>query len=296
MSIEYKAPGYMPMNDQTPPRQAKAAPLITCGVIILALAVGAGVLISSATRGQQAAATAQYTPTMTLDSWGATGTALYWQTFTPTAVTQTVTAEMTEEATAETTAEVTVTASSTPDDWQATGTAIYVTLSGMWTTTPIVEQLPTRTPVVWTPRPSSNGNSNTSGALPPSASNYINQVETQQAPIPPTARPPSQIVLTRQVTVVFVVTATPVPSETTAPPNNEPVTIIAPTRYLTETYTPTPSETPTATSTSTETPTATITPTETVTPTATFTETYTPTVTPTETPTLTDVPTEEIVQ
>lgn len=289
--IDHYGPGYDPTQDKIPPRQATMTPFITCGVIALVVMFAAGAVIALVASNRKTETAILGTPETTpdVDAWEATGTALYWQTFTPTA-TYTITA--TYEATEEVTPELTAEAASEAMNWQATGTAIWEILGGAWTVTP----RPTER-MGSTARPPNNrpptGDDGMSGAnLPPSANNYINQVNTDTAPIvksQPTDPPKPPIVVTRiEIVTATFPAATPTPTATIYRIQVTPIE--RPT--LTPTPTETPTETPTLTPTYTETATATMTHTATYTytPSATATETATLTPTPTETPT--DTPTE----
>lgn len=290
--IDHFPAGYNPTQDMIPPRQAKLGPLVGCGFMLLFGMCGLGFFISqqlghkSVASAPTAEDTAELTAEATVDDWGATGTAIYWQTFTPTATaSETPTPTATETPTA--------TASATADNWQATGTAIYVTLSGMWTATPTQppfgSSLAVETAAAYKPKP---GGSN-------SGFNYTQPVQQPQ----PTQRPPSVVIITREsppivVTrqVQIVITATFKPETTKeVQPTLPPTATRTPTLLPSATFTITPSQTPLPpTPTPSETPTASPTATETatVTPSATFTDvpTWTPEPTLTETPT--ETPTE----
>lgn len=290
--IDHYQPGYDPTRDHIPPRQASLGPLVTCGVMLLFFAFVVGGIVSFlATRHKQEAAalaTAESTPEataeITVDAWGATGTALYLATLTPTA-TETPTPTPTETAAA------TFTATRTPDNWQATGTAIYVTLSGMWSPTPTFNSGPSslavQTAAAYKPKPTRS-------------SSGLGVVGAQ--PIQPTQRPPSIVVITREsppivVTryVQVVVTATPMAESTQEVQPSATLTTVATLTLIstvTSTYTATATSSPTETTTVTMTPTATNTDTPTATATATFTDVPTWTFTPTLTETPTNIPTE----
>lgn len=285
-TYNYRQSGYNPTLNQQPPPRSSLRPYLTCGGLVLIITVVSILAIGMGINGQKAAQVAGTqtaialtpTATLTVDSWAMTGTAIYWLTYTPTP-----------------TLDVTLTPTSTgtvTPDVPATKTAIYMTLFPTSESTaelfgqPV--QRPTRTP---TTRPfinTGNGDTGTSGnTLPPSAGNYINSVETQQAPQPkpPTAAPQLPPIVVTRVDVV-IITATPWPTFT---PSFTPT--YTATWTATSTNTPTPTPTPTATLT----PTPTTTPTETPTPTATATPTETPTPIPTPTETPTEVLVEEIV-
>jgi hypothetical protein len=176
------------------------------------------------------------------------------------------------------------------DSWSLTGTAIWnatanpitpsATITDTPSPTPTGEQVtpPTAAPAA-TQAPqngSANGSQNTTGGSQPQ----------QPAPVYPTAQLQT-VVVTQQVTVPVIVTATPKPA--TAVPTAKPATATY-TPTFTDTPTATPTTTPTATPTSTDTPTST--PTFTDTPTATPTSTDTPTPSPTDTPVPTATPTD----
>lgn len=289
--IDHYGPGYDPTQDKIPPRQASLKPFMTCGVILLVVVFAAGAIIALVASNRKTETAIVNTPETTpdVDAWEATGTALYWQTFTPTATeTMTPTGEATEEATPELTAEVTTEATTEVMNWEATGTAIWEALSGhLWTHEPTATER-----MGSTARPPNNSvpGGNTSGSLPPSASDYIDKANTDTAPYskPQPTQPPLPPIVVTRVDVV-IITATPFPTFTLPPrPTLTPTPTWTLTPTITLTLTPTPSETATATYT----PTATPTETATVTATYTATHTETPTATATETPT--EIPTEAL--
>lgn len=286
-TYNFRPSGYNPTLNQQPPPRASAKPLITCAVIVLAAlfcgGFGLAFFLNSRQAGRiagtQTAIAKTPTVTPTINEWDMTGTAVYWLTYTPT---PTATPSPTEDVTATPTSTGTVT-----PDIPATKTAL-VSIFIVGTQTALASQpaepsslAARKTPLFPTARPNT---SITGDTLPPSASNYIGQVQaTQQPPqvIRVTSPPEPPIVVTR-VNVV-VITATPFPTEWPTATLTATVTFTF-TPSATATYTATASATPSETPTST--PSATFTPI----PTATWTETPTPTVTPSETPT--EVPTE----
>lgn len=280
----YRQSGYNPTTNQQPPPRTSARPLLTCGAIVLIVLFVAGIAAAMGINGQKAAQLAGTqtavaltpTATMTVDEWAMTGTAIYWLTYTPT-------------PTLDATFTPTSTGTVTPDI-PATITAIYMTLNPTAESTVEVFGNPLYKPTL---KPTSipiiiggnNGNTTSGNTLPPSAGNYINTMETQQAPQPkpPTSVPQPPIVVTRMVEVPVIVTATWPPTLTpslTHTPTRTPSPTLTATATPTETYTSTPSATPTETPTST--PSATATEFPSPTPTETFTATLTPTETPTE--------------
>ncbi|MBZ0282091.1 MAG: hypothetical protein K8L97_15230, partial [Anaerolineae bacterium] len=123
--ISYHPPGYDPTQDRLPPRQATAGPLITCGMLLLFACGVIGFLAGNFSKGQAGdVVTPESTPEVTMDDWSLTGTALYFVTLTPQTATPTHTATATETPTVEMTYTPVVT--NTPDNWQSTGTAIFI--------------------------------------------------------------------------------------------------------------------------------------------------------------------------
>lgn len=258
-SYSFHPPGYDPTQDRVPPRATGLKPLLTCGGLLFICIFVAGFGLSTAMSGGSKAkkteeAASSMTATNTLDPWSETGTALYWQTFTPTG-----TLSPTPTETATETATPTETTSPTLDDWSATGTALY--------------QL-TFTPVTGTPNIQA-----TIDALP---TLQPTRTPTQRPPVnnaPPA--PPERIFITQPPRVVIVTerVVVPVPIIVTAtasriPPSATPTPTETPTETPSATFTLTPTETPSETPTATATATFTDVPTET--PTATLEEALTP--------------------
>lgn len=246
-SYSFHPPGYDPTQDRVPPRATGLKPLLTCGGLLFICIFVAGFGLSTAMSGSSKAkkteeAASSMTATNTLDPWSETGTAIYWQTFTPTGtLSPTPTETATESATP------TETVSPTLDDWGATGTALYQLTFRPVTGTPNIQATidalptmhPTRTP---TQRPVNNA-----PPAPPERI-YITQpprvvIVTERVVVP------VPIIITATQPPIFMPTATQTPSETPSP-------------TFTLTPTETPSETPTATATATFTDVPTETPTE----------------------------------
>lgn len=283
-------PGYDPTQDQRPPRrESLTGCLLMIGGLLVCAVVSGFMLSTRAASDRQVAETAAaltLTVSPTLDAWALTGTALYWNTFTPTA---TFTETPTETPTGTLTASPTPTA--TADNWQATGTAIFLTLNPALQLelvgTPYVPTLDPNSVAAWsltqTARPPTSGGSSSTGSGAPI---IVNQPPASNAPVGSTGgnpEPPLPIIVTRVIEVPappIVVTATLTATHTPTPTQTATATF---TETPTPTHTATPSETPTATFTATFTPSPTGTPTET--PTATPSATHTPTPTETETPT-----------
>lgn len=263
--------GYDPTEDQIPPPRQSAAGAIGCGciglVVILLAVLGVATFLNNREE-QRLGATLTVialtpTATETVDAWAATGTAIFWKTYTPT-------------PTPEYTLTPTSTGTVTPD-FEATATALFATLMS-----------PTPTPSITPTYPGSSyytgGVNNGGGGSGGSGGNTV--VVTRIVTRPDYER----VEVTRQVQVLvpIVVTATPV---IPTPDSTDEVVIPPPEPTITPTWTasPTVTETPTLTPTWTETPT--YTPTWTETPTLTPTWTASPTETPTYTPTWTETPT-----
>jgi hypothetical protein len=337
--ISFVPPGYREDLDRIPP-SGKTGCFRIAGLSAAALAVVglAGFIVLSIINANQPAsqntiqsitqiptstppATATNPATATVDSWGATGTALALITASPTLdycwfLTPSPTPSNTPLPV-------------TPDAWAATGTAIALE-TGTPTHTPPATQAPPRawcdyvsqatatlTPLAIPRRPGSQAaeatDELTEEANPPL---YLEQplrssptrtAHPTSTPLPPlilntsappsagqppaTSLPPIQLNTSVPVvqTIVVIVTATPVaqnPTATrTASPTNTPSATATHTATTTATNTPSATATATHTLTATETHTATTTATETHT--ATATETHTATATATETHTAT---------
>jgi len=244
--------GYDPTEDQIPPPRESAKGILTCGAILVVVALASCLGIQAwasnrqtiALQSTQTVEALTPTQTQTVDSWAATGTALFWLTYTPT-------------PTPESTGEMVTLA------WDvfATATELYLDMHSP------------------TPVPEGTQESAYAGSLYYSGKGGNTVVITKEVIVtrPPerevirvTVPVPVDVTVPVQVIVPIVVTATPSP------------TPLPPTAILTPTATPTFTETPTPTETPSETPTmtftATFTPTATGTPTATATATETPTL------------------
>jgi hypothetical protein len=242
--------GYDPTDDQIPPPKESPAGLIGCGCIGVVVVLVAALGIVGFTNHQNAQnlhATETVialtpTSTLTVDAWAATGTAIFWWTYTPTP-----TPEATEESTAEVTPESTAEMITLAWDVFATATALYLDMHS--------------------PTPESTGEPTAPGSL-----YYSGNSGGQLAP----TNPPQQVIVTREVVITrppridveevtrvieivvpIVVTATRTPVK----PESTQEATLPPTWTNTATATPTPSET------ASETPTATFTATFTATPT-----------------------------
>lgn len=274
------APGYNPLEDQIPPPRDSPRGCLIGGCVVLLMLLAAGIAIPAFLNNRKAQAEGAtqtaiaLTPsaTATIDSWGSTGTALFWLTYTPTP-----------------TLDVTLTPTSTgtiTPDVLGSATSLFAT---MWTTYETTQE-PTATKpgsLYYAPATASSNN--------PAPSNGGNTVVitrvyiTQVAP-GPTSRPP----------IIKIVTATPKPPTRTPVPRptaertDEPTSTLTATSTLTQTATAseTPTDFPTVTPSPSETATETSTPSET--PTDFPTVTPLPTDTPTDLPTLTDVPTDPL--
>jgi hypothetical protein len=284
--------GYDPTENQYPPPSQSPNGLIGCGCIGLILAIIVAIAVPSViNHNKQVAldATATIvaltpTTTATLDEWAATGTAIYWLTFTPTPTD-------TPTETPDWTATPTSTGTITPD-FGATATVLFILMSSP---TPYHSPTPVLPGSAYYGGSSSTGSGgNTNTITNPSVGGVgggsggdggvMIKVVTKEVPHDnpyPVTVPP--------VVVIVTATRTPQPPEATELPT------IPPTWTNTAIPTVTPSETPTATFTATFTETPTSTPSATFTdvPTATFMPTETPTETPTDVPT--DAPTVEVI-
>jgi hypothetical protein len=228
------------------------------------------------------------TPTATLDSWSATGTALFFATASPTAA-PSATVDYCWFLTPSPTPSPTL--AYTPDAWQATGTAVYFLTN---TPTPYLEPTAT-TPRSWcdvtltpsaVPMTNTPRSTSTPTASPTNTPRFVFPTAASGAPLLPTAQPPQPT----DAPPILPPTLVPPTAVRTRKPTKTPTATMTPSATVTETATAT--ATPTATETATETPTETATVTETPTPTATFTETptETPSATATNTPTATHTP------
>lgn len=273
--------GYDPTEDRIPPPRAGTPGCLKWGCLgSLVLIIGGLIAFGVNANRQQTSSHATQTAiaeipttTPTLDAWAATGTAIFWLTYTPT-------------PTLEVTFTPTSTGTVTPDI-PGTITAIFITLQPP--TSEATEEIRPQA----TPRPSGGvAVINTGGG----GGGVISTSGQSQQP-QPTPRPQIVVITRPPVLIPVIITATPRPESTQE---------VIPTQTATLTLTPTttPSQTPTITPTETATETPTPTPTLTETPTATATYTDVPTWTleptwtpePTLTPTFTETPTEEIVQ
>lgn len=261
-------PGVNPLLNREIPPATGWGRILVIGAVILG-ACGICAFIPYYMNARNSATTAQALPTVTLDGWSATGTAL--ASITPTS---------------------TIAPTNTPDEWEMTGTAIFyltftptITPSASPTNTLSPEQTAEVSPL----------DESTAAAQPPQPETII-RYEDRNVPVEVTRQVqvnvPQPVQVTRQVQiqvtrlVPLVITATPRIVAVTMTPS--------PTNTATATATLTPTDTATATPTDTPTETPTDTPTATPTETATATETpsATATETPTETPTATETPTE----
>jgi len=262
---------YDPTQDQIPPPKQSTPGCLKFGCFaIIALAIGAGVFFvnknnqkASEAHATETAIAAIPSLTPTLDDWSATGTAIFWLTYTPT---PTIEASFTP----------TSTGTVTPDI-PASMTALYIILNPQAEASAELTAGPTSKP------------NKPKATAKPSEPNIPGPGGSDSPPPPqPTPKPQTQVI-TRVVPVPIpvpvIVTATPQPLPSATRTPTATLTLTA-TMTLTATASPTLTDVPTATPTETETPTAT--PTET--PTATPTATEWPTAT--LEPTLTEVPTE----
>lgn len=268
-------PGYQPNLDRAPAQPGGNCRGMVIWISVLAVFVcgGAFFLVTQITANNAPAATPTVmptesptneptiatptaTPSPTLDPWSATGTALVFQTASPT-FTPTATVDYCWYLTPSPTPSPTL--SYTPDHWQATGTAVY-----FLTNTPTEYAPPTQPPPrAWcdyTPEPTNTPRREYPDAL------------ATQAALPTFTITPEN---TRRFVYPTVDPSGPVGSgggslpglpPTAAPPVIDPPTLLPfPTAMPTMTRTPKPTKTPTATITNTPTITPTYTPTATAT-------------------------------
>lgn len=253
----FHPPGYDPTQDRVPPRATGLKPLLTClGMLFICVFV-AGFGISAQVAGNNATKQTLEantdTPTTTLDSWSETGTAVFWETYTPTGTLSPTPSETPTE-----TVTPTETATATLDSWSGTGTALY------WQT--------------YTPTPTLDISLTLNIQATIDALPTLHPTRTR-TPLPNNPPPPPVIVYRTQppeppiiVTQRVVVTSPPIV-----------ITVIASRIPPSATATASPTETATATETASPTVTDVPSPTFTASPT----ETLLPTVTdlPTEMPT-----------
>lgn len=254
--VVFRPAGVNPAKDEIPIKGVNIRPLVTCGVLFFFACIGVSAF--SLLRGSRPEATEEpiiiptvallpsqsHTPlpTLTLDAWQMTGTAIFFETYTPTAT-------------------LSPTPTETPRSLSERLSIFAEILRSLPTVTPAPTATiqPTYTPY---PPPQQPRPETIIVTAPPQEPRII----TQPAPPAPTAR---TIIEVRVVTATLTRTKTATPTATLTE---------NPTETATPTETPTLTTTPTETATPTETPTETATPTATATLTATPTETETPTL------------------